>query len=41
MTLTILLSAPMSNQAAALVMLPVAIGAAAKLGVERGPSPSA
>jgi di/tricarboxylate transporter len=37
MTLTILLSAPMSNQAAALVMLPVAIGAAAKLGVDARP----
>lgn len=33
MLLTILLSAPMSNQAAALVVLPVAIAAAADLGV--------
>jgi di/tricarboxylate transporter len=37
MTLTILLSAPMSNQAAALVMLPVAIGAAHQLGVDTRP----
>lgn len=37
MVLTILLSAPMSNQAAALVVLPVAISAAAKLGVDARP----
>jgi di/tricarboxylate transporter len=37
MLLTILLSAPMSNQAAALVVLPVAISAAAKLGVDARP----
>jgi di/tricarboxylate transporter len=37
MTLTILLSAPMSNQAAALVVLPVAIGAAHELGVDARP----
>ncbi|MCY1074903.1 SLC13 family permease [Archangium lansingense] len=37
MTLTILLSAPMSNQAAALVMLPVAINAANQLGLEPRP----
>jgi di/tricarboxylate transporter len=37
MVLTILLSAPMSNQAAALVVLPVAISAAAKLGVDPRP----
>jgi di/tricarboxylate transporter len=37
MVLTILLSAPMSNQAAALVVLPVAIAAAAKLGVDARP----
>lgn len=37
MTLTILLSAPMSNQAAALVMLPVALAAAARLGVDARP----
>lgn len=35
--LTILLSAPMSNQAAALVMLPIAIAAAAHLGVDPRP----
>jgi di/tricarboxylate transporter len=34
MVLTILLSAPMSNQAAALVVLPVAVSAAADLGVD-------
>jgi di/tricarboxylate transporter len=37
MTLTILLSAPMSNQAAALVVLPVAISAAHQLGVDARP----
>lgn len=37
MVLTIALSAPMSNQAAALVMLPIALSAAAKLGVEARP----
>jgi di/tricarboxylate transporter len=37
MTLTILLSAPMSNQAAALVMLPVAVSAATQLGVDTRP----
>ncbi|KFA90367.1 SLC13 family permease [Archangium violaceum] len=37
MALTIILSAPMSNQAAALVILPVAVGAAAKLGVDPRP----
>ncbi|MFL5348078.1 MAG: SLC13 family permease [Hyalangium sp.] len=37
MVLTIILSAPMSNQAAALVVLPVAISAAAKLGVDARP----
>jgi di/tricarboxylate transporter len=37
MTLTILLSAPMSNQAAALVVLPVAISAAHELGVDARP----
>jgi di/tricarboxylate transporter len=37
MVLTILLSAPMSNQAAALVVLPVAISAAASLGVDARP----
>ncbi|QRK13074.1 SLC13 family permease [Archangium violaceum] len=37
MALTIVLSAPMSNQAAALVILPVAVGAAAKLGVDPRP----
>jgi di/tricarboxylate transporter len=37
MVLTILLSAPMSNQAAALVVLPVAISAAAQLGVDARP----
>jgi len=37
MVLTILLSAPMSNQAAALVVLPVAISAAATLGVDARP----
>jgi di/tricarboxylate transporter len=37
MALTIVLSAPMSNQAAALVILPVAIGAATKLGVDPRP----
>jgi len=37
MVLTVLLSAPMSNQAAALVMLPVALAAAAKLGVDARP----
>jgi di/tricarboxylate transporter len=34
MLLTILLSAPMSNQAAALVVLPVAISAASRLGLD-------
>lgn len=37
MVLTIVLSAPMSNQAAALVVLPVAISAAQQLGVEARP----
>jgi di/tricarboxylate transporter len=37
MVLTILLSAPMSNQAAALVVLPVALNAAASLGVDPRP----
>jgi di/tricarboxylate transporter len=37
MLLTILLSAPMSNQAAALVVLPVAINAASQLGVDPRP----
>lgn len=37
MVLTILLSAPMSNQAAALVVLPVAVSAAAQLGVDARP----
>ncbi|MDY7226630.1 SLC13 family permease [Hyalangium rubrum] len=37
MVLTILLSAPMSNQAAALVVLPVGISAAAQLGVDARP----
>jgi di/tricarboxylate transporter len=37
MVLTILLSAPMSNQAAALVVLPVALSAAAQLGVDARP----
>ncbi|EPX64873.1 Transporter [Cystobacter fuscus DSM 2262] len=37
MVLTIVLSAPMSNQAAALVVLPVAVGAAVKLGVDPRP----
>jgi di/tricarboxylate transporter len=37
MVLTIVLSAPMSNQAAALVVLPVAVSAAAKLGVDPRP----
>ncbi|WPB75219.1 SLC13 family permease [Archangium violaceum] len=37
MTLTIILSAPMSNQAAALVMLPVAINAANQLGLDPRP----
>jgi di/tricarboxylate transporter len=37
MLLTILLSAPMSNQAAALVVLPVGISAAARLGVDPRP----
>ncbi|XXF79311.1 SLC13 family permease [Myxococcaceae bacterium GXIMD 01537] len=37
MTLTILLSAPMSNQAAALVMLPVAVNAAYQLGLDPRP----
>ncbi|HYX92808.1 MAG TPA: SLC13 family permease, partial [Myxococcaceae bacterium] len=37
MLLTILLSAPMSNQAAALVVLPVGISAAAQLGVDPRP----
>jgi len=37
MLLTIVLSAPMSNQAAALVVLPVAINAAAQLGVDPRP----
>jgi di/tricarboxylate transporter len=37
MVLTILLSAPMSNQAAALVVLPVAISAAQQLGVDVRP----
>jgi di/tricarboxylate transporter len=37
MLLTILLSAPMSNQAAALVMLPVGISAASQLGVDPRP----
>lgn len=35
--LTIALSAPMSNQAAALVMLPIALAAAARLGVDARP----
>ena len=37
MVLTIVLSAPMSNQAAALVVLPVALNAAAQLGVDVRP----
>ncbi|MCP3139050.1 SLC13 family permease [Pyxidicoccus xibeiensis] len=37
MVLTIILSAPMSNQAAALVVLPVALNAAAQLGVDPRP----
>ncbi|QSQ19966.1 SLC13 family permease [Pyxidicoccus parkwayensis] len=37
MVLTILLSAPMSNQAAALVVLPVALNAAQQLGVDPRP----
>jgi di/tricarboxylate transporter len=37
MVLTILLSAPMSNQAAALVVLPVAVSAAVQLGVDARP----
>jgi di/tricarboxylate transporter len=37
MVLTIVLSAPMSNQAAALVVLPIALSAAAKLGVDPRP----
>jgi di/tricarboxylate transporter len=37
MVLAILLSAPMSNQAAALVVLPVAVSAAAQLGVDARP----
>lgn len=37
MVLTILLSAPMSNQAAALVVLPVALNAASQLGVDVRP----
>jgi di/tricarboxylate transporter len=37
MALTIVLSAPMSNQAAALVVLPVSIAAALKLGVDPRP----
>ncbi|HEX8435757.1 SLC13 family permease [Archangium sp.] len=37
MALTIVLSAPMSNQAAALVVLPVSIAAAVKLGVDPRP----
>jgi di/tricarboxylate transporter len=37
MVLTIVLSAPMSNQAAALVILPVATGVAAQLGVDPRP----
>ncbi|HSP79748.1 MAG TPA: SLC13 family permease [Myxococcaceae bacterium] len=37
MVLTILLSAPMSNQAAALVVLPVSLSAAAQLGVDPRP----
>jgi len=37
MVLTIVLSAPMSNQAAALVVLPVAVSAAAQLGVDARP----
>ena len=37
MTLTIILSAPMSNQAAALVVLPVAVSAAHQLGVDPRP----
>ncbi len=37
MVLTIMLSAPMSNQAAALVVLPVAISAAARLGLDARP----
>jgi di/tricarboxylate transporter len=37
MVLTIILSAPMSNQAAALVVLPVAINAATQLGVDVRP----
>jgi len=37
MLLTILLSAPMSNQAAALVVLPVALNAAQQLGVDARP----
>lgn len=37
MVLTILLSAPMSNQAAALVVLPVAVSAASQLGVDVRP----
>jgi di/tricarboxylate transporter len=37
MVLTILLSAPMSNQAAALVVLPVAVSAATQLGVDARP----
>ncbi|WP_141591946.1 SLC13 family permease [Myxococcus sp. AB056] len=37
MVLTIVLSAPMSNQAAALVVLPVAINAAQQLGVDARP----
>ncbi|HZA15040.1 MAG TPA: SLC13 family permease, partial [Myxococcaceae bacterium] len=37
MLLTVLLSAPMSNQAAALVVLPVGISAASQLGVDPRP----
>ena len=37
MLFTVILSAPMSNQAAALVVLPVAISAAAQLGVDARP----
>jgi di/tricarboxylate transporter len=37
MTLTMLLSAPMSNQAAVLVMLPVAVNAASQLGLDPRP----
>ena len=37
MVLTIVLSAPMSNQAAALVLLPVAVAAAKQLGLDPRP----